>query len=104
LDRARHDRHVLALDRIAVLLADLDAERARLFGDRLRVVVRGIVVDVERGRMTAELVEPRIELHDEVAARASEAFGDRDLRELGPHPDAPRDGALEHVAAQLAPP
>ncbi len=93
----------LLIGAVAAVLRQLDAERARLLGDRLGVVVGGVGIDVERGRVAAELLEPGIEPHDQVAARPGEPLGDRDLRELGAHPQSPRDRALEHVAAQLAP-
>ncbi len=40
----------------------------------------------------------------QLAARAREALGDRDLRQVRAHPQAERDRALEDAAALLAPP
>src|SRR5205807_4337793 len=68
-----------------------------------RVVGRGVLVDVERGRMRAQRLEPGLHLDDQIATRPREPLGHRDLRELGPHPDPPANGALDDVAAQLAP-
>ena len=63
---------------------ELHALRARLLAQRLPVVVGRVGVEVERVGVVPQDVEASVELADELTARACEALGHRDLRELGP--------------------